>query len=68
MVMAHINDLYDQVEIGVTAFLYPAEESISAQSCEAAWLLWNCRVADRAPFCGNQWQEGRLNRPLWTYQ
>ena len=25
MVMPHINDLYDQVETGVTAFLYPAE-------------------------------------------
>ena len=25
MVMAHINDLYDQVELGVTAFLYPPE-------------------------------------------
>mgnify|MGYP006441840915 CR=1 FL=1 len=23
MVMAHVNDLYDQVELGVTAFLYP---------------------------------------------
>ena len=26
MVMPHINDLYDQVQTGVTAHLYPAEE------------------------------------------
>ncbi|MDP1577880.1 MAG: L,D-transpeptidase, partial [Cypionkella sp.] len=26
MVMPHINDLFDKVEIGVTAHLYPAEE------------------------------------------
>jgi hypothetical protein len=26
MVMPHINDLFDQVEAGVTAHLYPAEE------------------------------------------
>ena len=25
MVMPHINDLYEQVETGVTAVLYPAE-------------------------------------------
>lgn len=30
MVMAHINGLYDQVETGVTARLYPAEESLAA--------------------------------------
>lgn len=32
MVMPHINDLYDRVETGVTAFLYPAEDAITAQS------------------------------------
>ena len=32
MVMAHINVLYDQVETGSSAFLYPAEESITARS------------------------------------
>lgn len=32
MVMAHINVLYDQVETGASAFLYPAEESITARS------------------------------------
>ena len=32
MVMAHINGLYDQVELGSTAFLYPAEDSIGAGS------------------------------------
>ena len=26
MVMPHINDLFDKVETGVTAYLYPAEE------------------------------------------
>ncbi len=32
MVMAHIIGLYDQVEPGVSAFLYPAEEGITARS------------------------------------
>lgn len=32
MVMAHINGLYDEVDIGVRAHLYPAEESITARS------------------------------------
>ncbi|SEP22849.1 Lipoprotein-anchoring transpeptidase ErfK/SrfK [Salinihabitans flavidus] len=32
MVMAHINDLYPQVDTGVTAHLYAPEDSISAQS------------------------------------
>jgi lipoprotein-anchoring transpeptidase ErfK/SrfK len=31
MVMAHINNFYDEVETGVTAVLYPAENSVSAQ-------------------------------------
>lgn len=30
MVMRHIIDLYDQVEIGATAYLYPAEQTVSA--------------------------------------
>ncbi len=32
MVIAHINGLYDQVETGVTAILYPGEDRITAQS------------------------------------
>lgn len=32
MVMAHINDLYPNVEIGSTAFLYSAEESVTPRS------------------------------------
>lgn len=32
MVMAHIIGLYDQVETGSTAILYPTEDSVSAQS------------------------------------
>lgn len=32
MVMAHINGLYDKVDIGVTARLHPAEDSVSARS------------------------------------
>ena len=32
MVMAHINGLYEQVQPGASAFLYPAEEGISARS------------------------------------
>jgi lipoprotein-anchoring transpeptidase ErfK/SrfK len=32
MVMAHINDLYPQVSTGVTAYLYPPEDAISARS------------------------------------
>ncbi|TCO73275.1 L,D-transpeptidase [Rhodovulum euryhalinum] len=32
MVMAHINGLYDRVDTGVTAHLYPAEESVTARS------------------------------------
>lgn len=32
MVMAHINGLYDNVETGSTAFLYPAEDAVTAQS------------------------------------
>ncbi|SFP85023.1 L,D-transpeptidase [Tranquillimonas alkanivorans] len=32
MVMPHINDLYDDVETGVTAYLYPAERGASLQS------------------------------------
>ncbi|TCP44125.1 L,D-transpeptidase [Rhodovulum marinum] len=32
MVMAHINGLYDEVNTGATAHLYPAEESLSARS------------------------------------
>lgn len=32
MVMAHINGLYEQVQTGASAFLYPAEEGISARA------------------------------------
>ncbi|MEQ9112610.1 MAG: L,D-transpeptidase [Rhodospirillaceae bacterium] len=32
MVMAHINELYPNVSIGSTAFLYSAEDSVTAQS------------------------------------
>ncbi len=32
MVMAHINDLYPHVELGSTAYLYPPENYIAAQS------------------------------------
>lgn len=32
MVMAHINDLYPTVQIGSTAVLYPAEDSLASQS------------------------------------
>jgi lipoprotein-anchoring transpeptidase ErfK/SrfK len=32
MVMAHINQLYPEVEINSTAFLYSAKESVTAQS------------------------------------
>ncbi len=32
MVMAHINDLYPNVELGSTAYLYPPETYIAAQS------------------------------------
>lgn len=32
MVMAHINDLYEKVSSGSTAFLYPPEDAVSAQS------------------------------------
>jgi lipoprotein-anchoring transpeptidase ErfK/SrfK len=32
MVMAHINDLYPTVAVGSTAFLYSAEESVTARS------------------------------------
>lgn len=32
MVMAHIIGLYEEVEVGVSAFLYPAEEGITARS------------------------------------
>ncbi|MEI4260287.1 L,D-transpeptidase [Roseovarius sp. D0-M9] len=32
MVMAHIIDLYEHVETGATAYLYPAEDRITAQS------------------------------------
>jgi lipoprotein-anchoring transpeptidase ErfK/SrfK len=32
MVMAHIIGLYDNVQTGSTAYLYPAEDRISAQS------------------------------------
>lgn len=32
MVMAHINDLYGQVSLGSTAYLYPPEDMISAAS------------------------------------
>jgi lipoprotein-anchoring transpeptidase ErfK/SrfK len=32
MVMAHINGLYDQVSVGATARLYPAEESLTART------------------------------------
>ncbi len=32
MVMPHINALYDQVSTGVTAFLYSAEDSVTARS------------------------------------
>jgi len=32
MVMAHINELYPNVRIGSTAFLYSAEDSVTAQS------------------------------------
>lgn len=32
MVMAHINALYPQVETGVTAYLHPPEDHVSAQS------------------------------------
>jgi hypothetical protein len=32
MVMAHINDLYPNVETGSTAYLYSAEDSVTARS------------------------------------
>ena len=32
MIMPHINDLYESVEVGVTAYLYPAEEGVTAPS------------------------------------
>ena len=32
MIMAHINDLYPNVKIGSTAFLYSAEDSVKARS------------------------------------
>lgn len=32
MVMAHINLLYDEVDLGVTAYLYPAENPLASQS------------------------------------
>ncbi|TDE36591.1 L,D-transpeptidase [Antarcticimicrobium sediminis] len=32
MIMAHINGLYDHVNTGATAFLYPPEEMVSAKS------------------------------------
>ncbi|WP_461307540.1 L,D-transpeptidase [Albidovulum sp.] len=32
MIMPHINDLYEEVEIGATAFLYRPEELVTAQS------------------------------------
>ncbi|GAB4284286.1 MAG: hypothetical protein Kow0058_03380 [Roseovarius sp.] len=32
MVMAHINDLYEHVDLGVTAYLYPIEGGFGAQS------------------------------------
>ncbi len=32
MVMPHINDLYEEVKIGVTAYLYPPEDMLTAQS------------------------------------
>ena len=32
MVMAHIIDLYDQVSIGSTAYLYPPEDAVAAHS------------------------------------
>ena len=32
MVMPHINGLYDHVETGSTAFLYPPEDRVTAQS------------------------------------
>jgi lipoprotein-anchoring transpeptidase ErfK/SrfK len=32
LVMAHINDLYEEVQTGVTAHLYPAERTVTAQS------------------------------------
>jgi len=32
MVMAHINDLYPNVAVGSTAFLYSAEDSVTARS------------------------------------
>lgn len=32
MVMAHINGLFDQIEIGVTARLYPAENSLGSRT------------------------------------
>lgn len=32
MVMAHINDLYPNVDVGSTAYLYPPESLVSAQS------------------------------------
>ncbi|MCB1355833.1 MAG: L,D-transpeptidase [Maritimibacter sp.] len=31
MVMPHINDLYEDVETGVTAYLYPPEDSVTAR-------------------------------------
>jgi lipoprotein-anchoring transpeptidase ErfK/SrfK len=32
MIMAHINDLYPNVAVGTTAYLYSAEESVTARS------------------------------------
>ena len=31
MVMPHINDLYEDVETGVTAYLYPPKDSVTAR-------------------------------------
>jgi lipoprotein-anchoring transpeptidase ErfK/SrfK len=32
MIMPHINDLYPNVEVRSTAYLYPPEDSVTAQS------------------------------------
>jgi lipoprotein-anchoring transpeptidase ErfK/SrfK len=32
MVMAHINGLYEEVGVGAQAYLYPAEDGVTARS------------------------------------
>ena len=54
MVMPHINTLYDQVDTGVTAYLYPTDGGPLKSA------LWT--HADRVAAAGAQRQLGGLNR------